>query len=658
MDAILEAERRGILPADKQAALDEARKRGLAPATESAPPVQQMGGMEGLAKSVLQGMTFGFGDEGIAGIKAAGAKMLTDRETPYADLYGQEVARQREGLAGFRQERPVASTVAEIGGAIPTAMALPVARAGVPIVNTLKNILAGAGAGATYGIGTGEGDLGQRAPGAVLPAALGGAGAAVAPVIGAGIKSGVEKISRGMAAGRSGVPKETVDVLQDTLAADAGAGAGGAMLADIGPNARAVLDVAIQRSGPAGVAARNAIDDRVTVAAEQIRKTMDDTLGTPQGVKTIERQLRDKTRTPVSAAYDTAYSQPINYASPEGKAIEKMIKEQVPAAAIKAANKLMRMEGAKSKQIHATVGRGGKVTFERLPDVRQIDYIVRGLNQQADVQAGKGALGGTTQLGRSYGNLGRELRTMTRKMVPEYEAALSMAAEPIAARKALQIGRSALTAKMPRDELADALDGMTAMERQYAAQGVREALDDQMARVNMAFSDPNLDAREAAKALKALSSRANRDKISQIIGQDQADQMFAGLDAATDAFALKAAVAQNSKTYAREALGNRITDRLSQTPGGALRRGEPYTAAKGVFAHQMGASPAQRAAREDEAYSALVDVLTGPPSPRVIEGLRGSASPVMAGERAGDLARAMVTRGTLPFVPTLPQQQR
>ena len=100
----------------------------------------------------------------------------------------------------------------------------------------------------------------------------------------------------------------------------------------------------------------------------------------------------------------------------------------------------MRTEGAKSKQIKATILKDGTVKFDVLPDVRQVDYITRGLNQVADIQAGKGALGGTTQLGRSYGNLSRELRGLTKELVPEYATALKLAADPIQARKALQTG--------------------------------------------------------------------------------------------------------------------------------------------------------------------------------------------------------------------------
>ena len=402
-------------------------------------------------------------------------------------------------------------------------------------------------------------------------------------------------------------------------------------MADMGPNARALLDTAIQKSGPAGVAARQQIDNRVTVAAKKVDNALNDAFGVRQGTATVERGIRAGKKTPseianpgrqmvaeghkfdppTKAAYDLAYEKPIDYSTRMGVQIEEIIKDRVPPSAIKAANKLMRMEGSKSKQIKATILDDGSIKYETLPDVRQVDYITRGLNQIADREAGKGALGGTTQLGRSYGNgLSRQLRGLTKDAVPEYAQALKLAADPIQARKALQTGRDALSAKMPRDELVEAMRGMSEMERSFLAQGVREVIDDSVANVKKAFTDTNMDAREAAKALKDLSSRSSRDKITTAIGKDKAGKLFAELDEATVAFELKASVAQNSKTFARESLASHVTELTEAGPMNALRRGEPVQAAKEGLRGLLGGSRAQRGARQDQIYSDLVNALT------------------------------------------------
>ena len=474
----------------------------------------------------------------------------------------------------------------------------------------------------------------------------------------------------------TGIAEDAIPVLQETLRGDRAGSAErlatagkGAMMADMGPNARALLDTAIQKSGPAGVAARKQIDNRVTVAAKKVDNALNDAFGVRQGTATVERGIRAGKKTPseianpgrqmvaeghkfdppTKAAYDLAYEKPIDYSTRMGVQIEEIIKDRVPPSAIKAANKLMRMEGSKSKQIKATILDDGSIKYETLPDVRQVDYITRGLNQIADREAGKGALGGTTQLGRSYGNLSRQLRTLTKDSVPEYAQALKLAADPIQARKALQTGRDALSAKMPRDELVEAMRGMSEMERSFLAQGVREVIDDSVANVKKAFTDTNMDAREAAKALKDLSSRSSRDKITTAIGKDKAGKLFAELDEATVAFELKASVAQNSKTFARESLASHVTELTEAGPMNALRRGEPVQAAKEGLRGLLGGSRAQRGARQDQIYSDLVNALTQSADPRMIQGL---LNPVPMAPGMGARAKALlpnIPAGTSPL---------
>ena len=49
----------------------------------------------------------------------------------------------------------------------------------------------------------------------------------------------------------------------------------------------------------------------------------------------------------------------------------------------------------------------------------------------------------------------------------------------------------------------------------------------------MAISDSNMDAREAAKAVTEFSSRANKEKIIEVIGPDAADVFFAQFEFAS-----------------------------------------------------------------------------------------------------------------------------
>lgn len=138
-------------------------------------PDANVGGYNtGLARSVLQGTTFGAGDEIVAGGTALGRKIIQGDDRKLSDIYTQELERERSRLGQFREEAPVASTVAEIGGAIAVPLQAPKTLGGA--------IGVGAGTGAAYGFLSGEGGAAQRAEDAAISAGMGG-------VLGGGFKA-------------------------------------------------------------------------------------------------------------------------------------------------------------------------------------------------------------------------------------------------------------------------------------------------------------------------------------------------------------------------------------------------------------------------------------------------------------------------------------
>jgi hypothetical protein len=429
-------------------------------------------------------------------------------------------------------------------------------------------------------------------------------------------------LQTGAAAREAGMPRPAYDTLTRAMDADQSLSGQGAqniqragpqgMLADAGPNARQILDTAVQTSGPANTIARQAVDARVGDASRQVSDALDTTFGQPLGVTRMTTAVRNITQPARNAAYEAAYAQPVDYSTEVGRRIENLITDRVPRGAIANANALMRAEGLRSQQIIARVADDGSIVYQRMPDVRQIDYITRSLADIARRAEGQGAMGGTTNAGRIYGNLGREIRSLTRESVPQYATALDTAARPIEARNALEIGRRALSVAMPRDQFAEDITGMSAAERSYVGQGIRSQIDDAVANVQRAFTDPNMDAREAAKAIRMLSSRASREKVATLLGDQQAMQLFDTVDQATSAFELKAAIAMNSKTYPRMVMNEAIQ---AQTEGGALnalRSGEPVNAGRRLAQIVGRRTPADKQRIADETYSALVNALTGP----------------------------------------------
>lgn len=587
------------------------------------------------ASSVLdpfvQGTTFGWADELRGAVQGGLASM---QGGDFDSTYKQVVDQSRNALDYQRRTNPVGSFAAELGGGIATGAALapvaaPVAGLGnagrtLPMwQQVLRGGALAAPGGALYGAGASGDSAGERASGALLGTAFGAAGGAVAPVIARGVGAGVQnvmnRVNANRAARQAGVSPQAARFVTETLQADDALGAGAArmaaagderMIADAGQSATNLLDFAIQKSGQAGRLATDAIDQRVARSSQAISAALDDALGAPQGVQSLRADIASSTAGARNAAYQTAYSTPIDYASPAGRRLEELL-TRVDQSDINAANALMRAEGAQSQQIIARIAADGTVTYQRMPDVRQIDYITRALNDRAASNAGLGALGGQTNAGRVYQNLSSELRGATRGAVPAYETALNTAADPIRRSQAVEFGSIMLRPSTTRDEVANQVLRMTAPERRAAQQGVRGQIDELLANVTRTASDGDTVAREAIAALKQLSSRANREKLTVLLGRQQADRLFSRIDEATTAFELRANVANNSRTFQRQEMERRV--QATTAPDGplaTLMRGEPVNAGRRAIQAFTGQTPDVALRQQDEIMTEVVRLLT------------------------------------------------
>lgn len=678
----LEAERRGLLTPEKAAVLDQARLRGLVPfsnegelaaqaaalnptdipiarskndplgsylrAKATAPrkgetpeqtDVRQYGKLSsdgnespvaGTARSVLQGVTVGLGDEIMGVGSAIGAAASGE---PAGPAYTNRVDTERARLNRFKETSPWIAGGAEVAGAIPTLMLaapeIAVARTAPWLARTLAGAGTGAGQGAVYGFNAGENTLADRlwnsAKSGMIGGGIGaGVSGVVAPVVGAGARNLSEYLQQGRAAQIVGIPRAAYNAVTRAMSADdslTGAGANriraagtGAMIADAGPTARGLLDTAVQKGGPAAREAMTAIDRRAGYAGQDVNNALDAALGRPQGIATAETALRTSTAPARQAAYDAAYAVPINYADNVGRQIETVLTTRVPASALQEANALMRVNGERSAQILFREAADGTVTLTRMPDVRQLDYITRAINAVARRTDTAGAMGGQTPMGSGLQTLSRQLRGLMRRAVPEYGVALDTAAEPIAAREALQLGRDLLSPRIARDEVAMALDGMSVAERNSVAQGARSQIDEVLANVKRTLSNPGIDqqeAREAARLVRDLGSAAVRDKLDTLLGP-RAQALFDTLDRAATALELKASVAQNSKTFARQSVDESVKAQTQDGVWNALRQGKPAEAGKRLVQMLTASGPARDQRLTDETYQAIVRVLTGP----------------------------------------------
>lgn len=149
----------------------------------------------GLSDEAAHGFTFGL-DEIVAPVPAAAALSL-GTGMPFSQAYDQVVQQHRQERHAVEQQTPIAATAAGLAGGMASPLNFPglfgVASAGSSYVaraaNAVRNVAASAGLGGAAGAGMTEGDLAQRARGAVQGAELGGAIGAAVPAAGAAARA-------------------------------------------------------------------------------------------------------------------------------------------------------------------------------------------------------------------------------------------------------------------------------------------------------------------------------------------------------------------------------------------------------------------------------------------------------------------------------------
>jgi hypothetical protein len=178
---LLEAERRGILPADKLGLLTEARNRGLVPPLEKAPAAQakERGFFETIGapiEAMSQGVISGGGNVALGGQRLLGKGLsalgATDTGAFLQEDAARRLAQSQATVAPFKREFPVFTGAGELGGEI-----LGTGPVGMAVAAPLKAIPAAAPlAQAIRTGGFSKGNIATRAAGG---ATLGGASSAI-----------------------------------------------------------------------------------------------------------------------------------------------------------------------------------------------------------------------------------------------------------------------------------------------------------------------------------------------------------------------------------------------------------------------------------------------------------------------------------------------
>jgi len=157
----------------------------------SGPKREEIGAGQGMARGALQGVTFGAGDELVAG-SAAGLHTLM-RGGDLGENYQAYLDKERGRIDQFRDESPVLAYGSEVLGAIPTA-AVPLGQLGRAAqtgsfgTRAAASAAIGAGEGALYSFNAGEGGFQNRGEDALVGGLVGGGLGVAAPLVGAQAK--------------------------------------------------------------------------------------------------------------------------------------------------------------------------------------------------------------------------------------------------------------------------------------------------------------------------------------------------------------------------------------------------------------------------------------------------------------------------------------
>lgn len=505
--------------------------------------------------------------------------------------------------------------------------------------------------GALSGYGSGT-DPQSRADAAVSGAGYGLLGGAIAGAAAAPITRGIENLigyvarsDIGKIASALGISSNAAKVIKNTFetGGDFGvaiqnlqtAGQRG-MLADAGPAAQALLDASAASGGRAGMEARSAIENRASQSFGDMEGQLDTTLGpVPEGPKTKVAEIAARDAVPRKEAYDTAYGSPIPYGAPEGMAVEEVISRIPPTDlmdAISRANKDMVAEGVKdSPQIMAKIvdvrdaqGRvtGQKVQFFQQPNVRQLDYLKRGL--QGQVEAGTDAMTGRLNSdARRSAMLSSQLRGRLGEAVPAYDAAVKMGGDTMEEMQAFKLGQSLLKSSTNAEDVMLTLGNTPSKAAlETARAGVRLYLGKLVSTVRRMPSDPNLDARQLLSELGAVSSDDAKLKMTRLLGQAEASKLYGVIDEAYQTVKVRAAMATNSKTFQRGAV-DRDVQQLTE-PGivGTAMQGEPINTTKSLIQAVTGQTAEFTAAQRQRVYADIARALTQKQGPEAMAALQ------------------------------------
>lgn len=509
--------------------------------------------------NVLNGPTFGFGDELIGAVGGAAKTLFNDKSL--AQNYRETRDYARGVQDQYKEDFPIGSVVTQLAASAPTMLVNPLGRATSAAIgaaspraaallnpatqingvwnNTARAALTGAGYGAVSGAGESRaedfgGVVGDAAKSAALSAVLSGAAQPVIAGVGAASKNVAQRFSD-KAAGNYAQQKVAEALARDargnvfeTGMANPGAQATArfqklgpeAAVADAGgENTRQLLDTLSTLPGRTKNQAQNFIHERQAGRAARLVGAADEALGTQGAGFQQTVQALDATRRQAAAPYYDAL-----------RNVEAVIDDDIITLLNKTkgihgeARNLYRLQTGQDLALDA-LQKGDKVPFGVLDTLKQSLY------DAADAAKRQG----NRKMGMAFDDVRTQLTGKLDDLAPKsadgvslYKLARDSYAGPSQLMEAADMGRTAL--RSDAFEVGDFLKGRSASEveafRIGALQALREKAGTQSGQTSL---------------LKMWMEPSTRDRLQTIFGKDYRE--FAS------------AVAKESRLKALESVG-------------------------------------------------------------------------------------------------------
>lgn len=465
--------------------------------------------MANIGRAVGQGLGLGFGDEAIARVRA---KM---EGRPYEDV----VREEREAYQKFQEKHPFTALGTELAsGLVPTIGMALIPGAGTPgaamgasrmgmaaskLSQYMPKFMTGsmgkaAGTAATTGAvaGAGSATEGERGSGALSGGAT---GAVLGPTVAKGIQlggQGVKAVKNAFRPSPGAVEQRATNkvleamsrdemdptALRAKMLADQKLGVNSTIM-DATPSMSTLGEAVVTRPGPGRKILGTGLNERLEGGREAAASRALKDIGKGVDYTAQEDKLVGTLRSNANNLYDTAYA----HGSVDDTRILKVLEDDTFKKAFKEAQAIsskearaaeLRGEDAsrfKLNDIYDQDKDGNLISVGKIPDVRTLDYIKRGIDALID----KGYKG--EGMGKAEANALKDLRkayiNVIDENVPEYAAARAKYAGDMEVLDALRLGRTDyLTPKMLPAEAKKLVDGMSEAERDALRAGVAQSL--------------------------------------------------------------------------------------------------------------------------------------------------------------------------------------